>query len=81
MKIRILLFFTIIMACEKSPLERDVEIFTDSNVMLDSMVNEHEKDLATVKWRKIRHSLITEVSLGNRSIIVFCCFVVLLFSC
>lgn len=50
MKIRILLFFTIIMACEKSPLERDVEIFTDSNVMLDSMVNEHEKDLATVKW-------------------------------
>ena len=49
MKIRILLFFTIIMACEKSPLERDVEIFTDSNVMLDSMVNEHEKDLATVK--------------------------------
>ena len=50
MKIRILLFFTIIMACEKSPLERDVEIFTDSNVLLDSMVNEHEKDLATVKW-------------------------------
>ena len=50
MKIRILLFFTIIMACEKSPLERDVEIFTDSNVMLDAMVNEHEKDLATVKW-------------------------------
>lgn len=50
MKIRILLFLTIIMACEKSPLERDVEIFTDSNVMLDSMVNEHEKDLATVKW-------------------------------
>ena len=50
MKIRRLLFFTIIMACEKSPLERDVEIFTDSNVMLDSMVNEHEKDLATVKW-------------------------------
>lgn len=50
MKIRILLFFTIIMACEKSPLERDVEIFTDSNVKLDSMVNEHEKDLATVKW-------------------------------
>ena len=50
MKIRILVFFTIIMACEKSPLERDVEIFTDSNVMLDSMVNEHEKDLATVKW-------------------------------
>lgn len=52
MKIRILLFFTIIMACEKSPLERDVEIFTDSSVklMLDSMVNEHEKDLATVKW-------------------------------
>ena len=52
MKIRILLFFTIIMACEKSPLERDVEIFTDSNVklMLDSMENEHEKDLATVKW-------------------------------
>lgn len=49
MKIRRLLFFTIIMACEKSPLERDVEIFTDSNVMLDSMVNEHEKDLATVK--------------------------------
>lgn len=49
MKIRILLFLTIIMACEKSPLERDVEIFTDSNVMLDSMVNEHEKDLATVK--------------------------------
>ena len=49
---RILLFLTIIMACEKSPLERDVEIFTDSNVklMLDSMVNEHEKDLATVKW-------------------------------
>ena len=54
MKIRILLFLTIIMACEKSPLERDVEIFTDSNVklMLDSMVNEHEKDLATVKWIK-----------------------------
>ena len=50
MKIRILLFLTIIMACEKSPLERDVEIFTDSNVMLDSVVNEHEKDLATVKW-------------------------------
>ena len=52
MKIRILLFLTIIMACEKSPLERDIEIFTDSNVklMLDSMVNEHEKDLATVKW-------------------------------
>ena len=50
MKIRILLFLTIIMACEKSPLERDVEIFTDSNVKLDSMVNEHEKDLATVKW-------------------------------
>lgn len=51
MKIRILLFLTIIMACERSPLERDVEIFTDSNVklMLDSMVNEHEKDLATVK--------------------------------
>ena len=49
MKITILLFLTIIMACEKSPLERDVEIFTDSNVMLDSMVNEHEKDLATVK--------------------------------
>lgn len=49
MKIRILLFFTIIMACEKSPLERDVEIFTDSNVKLDSMVNEHEKVLATVK--------------------------------
>lgn len=49
MKIRILLFLTIIMACEKSPLERDVEIFTDSNVMLDSMVNEHEKVLATVK--------------------------------
>ena len=49
MKIRILLFLTIIMACEKSPLERDVEIFTDSNVMLNSMVNEHEKDLATVK--------------------------------
>ena len=46
----ILLFLTIIMACEKSPLERDVEIFTDSNVKLDSMVNEHEKDLATVKW-------------------------------
>ena len=46
----ILLFLTIIMACEKFPLERDVEIFTDSNVMLDSMVNEHEKDLATVKW-------------------------------
>ena len=52
MKIRILLFLTIIMACEKSPLERDVEIFTDSSVklMLDSMVNEHEKDLVTVKW-------------------------------
>lgn len=50
MKITIRLFFTIIMACEKSPLERDVEIFTDSNVKLDSMVNEHEKDLATVKW-------------------------------
>lgn len=51
MKIRILLFLTIIMTCEKSPLERDVEIFTDSIVklMLDSMVNEHEKDLATVK--------------------------------
>ena len=46
MKIRILLFFTIIMACEKSPLERDVEIFTDSNVklMLDSMVNVHSEE-------------------------------------
>lgn len=42
-----LLFLTIILACEKSPLERDVEIFTDSNVklMLDSMVNEHEKGM------------------------------------
>ena len=52
MKIRRLLFFSFIMACEKSPVERDIEIFTDSNVklMLDSMVNEHEKDLATVKW-------------------------------
>ena len=49
MKIRILLFLTIIMACENSPLERDVEIFTDSNVKLDSMVNENEKVLATVK--------------------------------
>lgn len=47
MKIRMLLFLTIILACEKSPLERDVEIFTDSNVklMLDSMVNEHEKGM------------------------------------
>lgn len=46
MKIRILLFLTIIMACEKSPLERDVEIFTDSNVklMLDSMVNVHSEE-------------------------------------